>query len=199
MNRFKNLRSFLLNWDAPVADMVIPAEVKVSSLGNINIEGSVANGSPSHTLTRNDPRFYEFIEAGVRELVKALITKFNCITYSSCEGHPSVPGISAFEPRHVGIIPRDYDEYLVLHKSLIYLTARVNEYMCAPGSEYGVHIVTRIEPIESDDGGPVYGLDIYFYKLEDDEGKYFSEVNIATRMLTKLIEAYEISLYTAVG
>ena len=192
MNKFKNLRSFLRNWDASITESVVDAEVKVSLLGNINIAGTAANGSPSHTLTRNDPRFYSFIEPGIRGLVQALIEKFDCITYSSCEGHPSIPGKTVFEPRHVGMIPRDYEEYLVLHKSLIYLTACVNERMCAPGSDHGVYIVTRIEPVESDDGDPLYGLDLYFYKLEDDEGKYFSEVNTATSMLTELVQAYQL-------
>lgn len=192
MNKFNNLRHFLRNWDAPVTEPVVDTEVKTSLFGNINIAGDAANGSASYTLTRNDPRFYSFIEPGIRSLVEALIQTFDCITYSSCEGHPSIPGQSIFEPRHVGIIPRDYDEYLVLHRSLIYLTACVNKEMCAPESTLGVYIVTRIEPIESDDGDPLYGLDLYFYKLDDDEDRYFSEVNIATEMLTELVQAYEV-------
>jgi hypothetical protein len=193
MNRLNNLRAFLRHWDMPLMQSLVEEDVTFSASGNINMAGSSLNGAPSHTLTAKDPRFYEFIEGGVRALVKALIEKFDCITYSSCEGHPGVPGQSVFEPRHVGIIPRDYDEYMVLHKALIYLTARVNAYLCWPTSHHDVYIVTRIEPIESDDGPALYGLDLYFYMLGDDEQKYFAEVDAATALLTQYVEEHELA------
>ncbi|HKS27637.1 MAG TPA: hypothetical protein VJS44_07450 [Pyrinomonadaceae bacterium] len=47
----------------------------------------------------------------MRRLVLTLVEKFDCITYSSCEGHPQMQAGGVPSLRHVGIIPRDAGEY----------------------------------------------------------------------------------------
>ncbi|MET7424295.1 hypothetical protein [Dactylosporangium sp. NPDC005555] len=55
------------------------------------------------------PGFAACLEPGVRDLVLAVLDAWDCLTYSSCEGHPGGGGRSP-APCEIGILPRDDEE-----------------------------------------------------------------------------------------
>ena len=105
MTYLSRIEEFIANWDDRFVE-VNPDEVfKQSPQGNINTDGTSAC-CDSPALSKYHRYFKKSIELGVRDLTVALILKFNCITYSSCQGHFSTPD-AAMRPRYVAILPRD--------------------------------------------------------------------------------------------
>jgi hypothetical protein len=109
VNEIARLPGFLAAWDssppvraAPMADSDVAGR---SPHGNINLTGA-ARADVSLLLPRGYPRFYEYIEPGVRELVAIFVSELGLTTYTSCEGHRYEGGREDPDERHVGILLR---------------------------------------------------------------------------------------------
>lgn len=144
---------------------------RVCESGHINIAGTSACAL-AKAYTRWDAEFAEVIEPGVRQLVFRLIHTYDCITYSSCEGHNSAP--RACEPlsiRHVGIVPRDEAERRSLTKALEKAANAANR---AAGSE-SVSIEVIQETLDSE-GTAWPCIEIQFKLLAGGCQEYFLEL-----------------------
>jgi hypothetical protein len=88
----------------------------VGKLGHINTAGMPK--APAHSFSRYNPLFIESLETGVRPLVVALINRFDCATFSSCEGHFSEDGTSITSLRTVGFLHGNEGECAYLQDEL---------------------------------------------------------------------------------
>ena len=84
VNRLHNASSLIEKWN--VESTTFPRVPEVST-------GFATSGVVDSVIyARSDPRFLTAIESGIRPLVLAVIEQFDCITYSSCEGHRTADG-----------------------------------------------------------------------------------------------------------
>jgi len=101
VNRLHHLASLIENWDSPAGWVpVAPAD---------SLRPQAMNAQPSAIYGKSDPQFLHSIEPGIRPLVLALIQTLGCITYSSCEGHPTAEQ-TVQVGQHVDILARDLNE-----------------------------------------------------------------------------------------
>ncbi|MBX3190380.1 MAG: hypothetical protein KF819_25495 [Labilithrix sp.] len=107
INRVAGLEEFRAAWDvAKARPRHDPQDNQESADGHINIEGN-ARCMSAAIYTPADAEFARALEPGVRPLVEHLVDALDCITYSSCEGHPPTADGYTMRVRHVGILPRD--------------------------------------------------------------------------------------------
>ena len=173
------------SWDGEVtAAEARPARAnRVSGSGRVNLEG--ADDCPAaRTYTRRDPEFRAALEPGVRRLVLTLVEAFDCITYSSCEGHPA-PGASAEpSPRHAGVLPRDAAEYERLVGAFGRAARRCNLRV---GD--GAVRVTVVERTLTSEGMAAPCLEIVFACERGEWPAYFSRLEeVYEAFLTRLAE-----------
>lgn len=185
MNYLEGLEDLVKGWDA-ILDENVPEFTQPHAVENRC--GLEANHFPSITpvqiATRRHPQFDEFIESGVRSLVRSLIDRLNCITYSSCEGH-CVQGVldSKFSFRHVGILPRSRDEWARFQLVLTTVASAVN----AASSNGVVRVV--IERREITTNGPSRQcIDLIFAAETGSSQEYFGTVDSITRMFIEVLE-----------
>jgi hypothetical protein len=178
-NYVTDLGVFITRWNTheeqqyPALDRVV-----VGVAGNINYTGEPACSS-SLMLTRWHPNFSDVVEPGVRDLVAVLIERLDCITYSSCEGHPATE-TSEMRCRHVGIVARSRHE-LERFKGVLVRAAEI-------GEERSVEVVAEVVQIESD-GDDGIGIDVVFRPSSIDDFGYFDELGAVTRdFATRLCE-----------
>jgi hypothetical protein len=139
-----------------------------SEQGHINVEGS-ARCLSSVIFTPAAPQFWSALEPGVRPLVILLIDSLDCITYSSCEGHPPTDDGYPMRGRHVGILPRDAAD----HERLLELLRRAAAVTEAvPGV---VHVEVR-EDVLASDGVDLPCIDILFVAASYDWPAYAANV-----------------------
>lgn len=157
LNDVRGLLGFLRRWDDRTeAGQQLPQQLKRSGVGNINLRGS-ADCYHSYLLTRWHPSFELVIEPGVRDLVIALVRHWDCVTYTSCEGHPA-QGSVPMRPRHVGLVARSSSEYARLDRLLRTLVDLTNG-----GSDRGsvrLRLLHRVIIADEDLRAP--GLDLLF-------------------------------------
>ena len=181
-NHFTSLLQFMRRWDSVAAPLTCsePGN-RISRGGRINLEGS-ETCSAARTYTRWDTEFVEVIEPGVRRLVLTLVEKFDCITYSSCEGHPEPPNGGTVTVRHVGILPRDSGEYEDLIQTVRGVAAECNRQI--PGRGARVSVVERTLSSE-DIEAPCFeilferegsGWPAYFNHLEEVYGLFLDQL-----------------------
>lgn len=116
VNDMASIPDFLKVWDFPSSTIHYEVHLVSGPEGNISEGGDLEN--PSATiLSSGHPQFNEAVEIGVRDLVSTLVERFNCITYSSCQGH-RLPGVHCLRPRNVGILCRDQFEQQLIHNFL---------------------------------------------------------------------------------
>lgn len=139
-NQMTNLDAFRQTWDASGTSSP-EATILRSRFGNINLQGSPVSQA-SWNIVRSDPRFAEFIEAGVRELVLVLTDDFRWITYSSCEGHFYLDLEITPRRRSVSIAPRSLQEAAYIAGVLQFVKDTVH-------SEY-VELLVRALPLIDD-------------------------------------------------
>jgi uncharacterized protein len=176
-NQITALRQFIASWDSPpVSDGAARIPLKRGKLGNINLKGTVEGPAP--IFTRSHPQFVESLEEGIKDLVLCLITKFDCITYSSCAGHASEDGRRLLCGRSVSILPRDEAEY----ESLRDVIGRAVGEVGAPSG----HVVLQLEEslLESDELD-MPGLDINFRPTTERAAPYFEELEPLYRHLVE--------------
>jgi uncharacterized protein len=140
-----------------------------SEQGHINVEGS-ARCLSSVIYTPAAPQFLASIEAGVRPLVLALIQDLNCITYSSCEGHPPSDDGYPMRGRHVGILPRDAAEHAMFLERL-----RAAATLTPPVP--GVVTVEVREDIVASDGVDLPCIDLLFVAGSYDWAAYAEKID----------------------
>ncbi|MGL5866565.1 MAG: radical SAM protein [Dermatophilaceae bacterium] len=117
-NSMRDVTAFVARWDDPTSPR-LPARIRLSPTGNINVDG-VPGGVEADDLDPHHPDWQRGIEPGVWPLIDAFTTRWQSITYDSCEGHPnegSPPG-----PMRVGLLPRTPDDAAQLAGRLCRLT-----------------------------------------------------------------------------
>ncbi len=110
VNKMGDISRFLEEWDRATETRFNGCyEFAESPFGNIN-SGGVPAGMSAPDVPYWHQDFNAAIEAGVRELVWALIQDGVWVSYSSCAGHLYPRGTFQNVERHVGLLPRDADE-----------------------------------------------------------------------------------------
>jgi uncharacterized protein len=154
--------------------------VIASDGGNLNIHGS-ASDTAAYIFAPHEPEFLGSLEPRIRPLVVALIGAMDCVTYSSCQGHPATPH-SPSRPASVGLLARRPEEGAHLHAALSRLAERA--MACVVSQEVAVHVAAGT--LDSDDG-PHPCVDLEFLSATGDEAAYFAVIDDAVAMLTRLI------------
>jgi hypothetical protein len=168
-NNFRGLKDFIRRWDQADTSASSP-ELKNRNgpEGQINLEG-LAICSKARIYTPHENNFFGAIEPGVRQLLLEFIRIFNCITYSSCEGH--LLSDTSFTIRHLGILPRSPQEYTHFVKQFRLLTSKLSHEVNTPNVELKVEELI----LESDDCSKPC-LEIVFANLANDPKLYFPEL-----------------------
>lgn len=174
VNHLASITDFVLAWDGGT-ERIRPAAILVTKgdSGEINNEGR-RGCSTSQIVTASHPRFYEFIEPGVRPLVRMLVEKAGWITYSSCEGHESAGDI-LFRPRTVGLFPRATRERLKQARAMLSAAAGSNLESSAP-----ISVVFREENLVLNENSMVKCADLVFESTDGNEASYFSKIDSVT-------------------
>jgi hypothetical protein len=174
-NFLSELDKFLEAWDG---DGELDCRNDVGDRGNVNI-GGAPDGYEASILAKSDPRFFEYIEPGVRGLVRHLVEALNCITYSSCEGHRST-SLSAFRRRHVGIVPRHDAEAEGLRRVL----TDAARSSARPTVEAAI-----VDDMLESESRSMLCIDVVFVDKDDDEECYFRELDgVCDDFLAHLIQ-----------
>ncbi len=179
VNYLDGVRGLLERWDSGGG---VPDEKPViaSAGGNLNIHGS-ASDTAAYIFAPHEPQFLGSLEPRIRPLVVALIDAMDCVTYSSCQGHPATPH-SPSRPACVGLLARDPEEGAHQHAVLSRLADRA--MACYVSREVGVRVTA--ETLDSDDG-PHPCVDLQFLSTTGDEAAYFAAIDDAVAILTRLI------------
>jgi hypothetical protein len=171
VNRVDGLVDFLRRWDHKGELKCKELRFAVADGGNINLQGT-AECNESLLLTRWHPSFTASIEAGVRELVIRLVNEWDCVTYSSCEGHRSTAQVPA-RVRHVRMVSRSKAEHFRLGAMLDQLVGVTNADVGDPG----VPLAWKHSVILADDGLEAPGLDLIFEPQSGNESLYWSSLD----------------------
>lgn len=153
INIIYNLRFFIRLWDSKKQSSSQPIKIGISDDGNYNFTGA-EDSFTAPALTRWHPSFALCIEPGVRELVICLIEKFNCITFSSCEGHNS-SATGVFSARHVSIVPRNNAEFTRYTQIFSEIAAQINK-------DLPCSVIIESRKIMTNDGPTRNSVDIIF-------------------------------------
>lgn len=140
--------------------------------GNINFTGR-DDCSSSHMLTRWHPSFLASIEPGVRDLVQRLVERWDCVTYSSCEGHHSTSA-EPMRPRNVRLGSRSALEHTTLIMRFDALCRGVSP---TPGNG-AVALQCRESSLHLGDGLEAPSLDLVFARASGDEAAYWLEIDV---------------------
>lgn len=167
VNRVDGLINFLHRWNHKGELGCRELQFTVTGGGNINLQGT-SECNESFLLTRWHPSFADSLEAGVRELVMRLVTKWDCVTYSSCEGHRSIAPVPA-RVRHVRMVSRSRVEHLRLGSLLSQLVDATNADLWDPA----VRLACKPSVILAEEGLEAPGLDLIFEPQSDDESLYW--------------------------
>lgn len=185
-NRCFDIENFIKEWDDPrTCQNRGDISINTSEVGNINIAGSAAD-TVSYMLTIHDERFYHFIEPGIRPLVRSLILRFNCITYSSCEGHISAGNIP-HTYRHVGILPRDDNELILFESALQKMVSSANDITAFADPLNNVFIILNKNRIDYEGNRKRDCLDLNFIPIIPDEVLYFKGLTTSTEKMLECI------------
>jgi uncharacterized protein len=159
------LNLFRKKWDEGRQLQGVSCKNALSDQGHINLNGS-ATCFRSAIFTPADPEFLDSIEVGVRDLVLFLVEKLNCITYSSCEGHPPTEH-APMRQRHVGILPRDEEEYA----RLLHQLRRAAEAAHTTWDREAIRIDIK-EDVITTEGPNVPCIDVVFTAVASDWSAY---------------------------
>lgn len=172
-NHVAGLVDFLIRWEKQEDESRCrPVELAVSDNGNINLRGA-ADCYNSLLLTRWHPSFESSIEPGVRDLVMSLIRTWDCVTYSSCEGHPPQGSVPR-RPRHIGLIARSASEHARLECLLKRLVALTNS-SCVDGG-FRLRLIQKI--VTSDENIEALALDLLFESAASDDAVHDTQIEL---------------------
>jgi len=183
MTYLSGIQEFIQSWNDCFVEVTESDVFATSAQGNINSDGtSACYNSP--VFPKYHRYFKKSLELGIRELAIALILKFNCITYSSCQGHHSTPD-AVMRPRYVAILPRNPEEYQRFFNLFHHLANLTNQQI--PGNS--VRVAIGDDTLESEDGA-MPGITIFFVSDISDEEVYFQDVEIAYQKLLQVVHNY---------
>ncbi len=176
------VKDFIKSWDDPFVEETGADVIRESSQGHINTDGtSACYNSPA--FTKYHRKFKKSLELGVRDLTVALILKFNCITYSSCQGHRSTDD-AVMRQRYVGILPRNKAEYEYLYGLFQSLAALANSL----SGDSPVQVYIQEDTLESENCVmPCFNL--FFVGVRGDEETYFQEIEAVYQKLIGIVNA----------
>ncbi|WP_131770258.1 radical SAM/SPASM domain-containing protein [Candidatus Protofrankia californiensis] len=126
-NEMHDADAFLARWDDPAAPRG-PARLHTSDHGNINSIG-LPDIHPADDLDPLHPRWRESIEPGVWPLVDTLTTRWQAVTYDSCQGHHYAGTDIDPAAYRVGLLPRNRAEYAALAARLCRTIANAEGYL----------------------------------------------------------------------
>ena len=183
MTYLSGIKEFIQSWDDCFVEVTDTDIFATSPQGNINSDGtSACYNSP--VFTKYHRYFKKSLELGVRELAIALILKFNCITYSSCQGHAATND-AAMRPRYVAILPRNPQEYERFFNLFHHLAKLTNQEI--PNNS--VKVAIGEDPLESEDC-VMPGITLFFLYDQSDEALYFQDVEITYQTLLEILNNY---------
>ena len=180
MTYLSGIQEFIASWDDRFVEASDRDIVRESPQGNINTEGTSAC-CDSPTFTKYHRKFKKSLEPGVRDLAIALILKFDCITYSSCQGHPSTVDAD-FRQRYVAILPRNETEYRRLYSIFDSMAKLTNSLL----PDNPVRVVLGEDRLESEVLA-MPGLTLFFVAATADEELYFREIEVVYNKVLELI------------
>lgn len=190
MNQLNNVKLFIEAWDSgKTQDPSIKKFVNKSILGNINIRGDYYSDK-SILFTKNDNAFYDSIEEHIKKLVYTIVKKFNWITYSSCQGHPSYNGI-AYKKRIIQLLPRNNKEKNVILDSLE-IVKKKSKQLISENNPNNINVLILQEYLESIQEARNYeSIKIQFDNNGMQEDQYFNLINHATEIFIICLEKYQ--------
>jgi hypothetical protein len=177
VNHLGGMEEFLKQWDGEQsARPGALAPLCTSIWGHINLEGT-PSCIEAAIFVKSHPQFDSALEPGVKQLVHELISLFDCVTYTSCQGHisavdHSVTEADSVKPRHVGILPRNEAEHQQLFHLLSTAATHVNERM----SVRSVWVAVRDQILTSEESD-VSCIDVVFADASRDAEDYFVHVD----------------------
>jgi uncharacterized protein len=181
VNYLGGIRGLLERWDGGDRGLEEKARpVIASSGGNLNIHGS-ASDTAAYIFAPHEPQFLGSLEPRIRPLVVALTDAMDCITYSSCQGHPATPH-SPSRPASVGLLARHPEEGVKRYAVL----SRLADRAMAGAVNREVCVRVTAGTLDSDDG-PYPCVDLEFLSTTGDEAAYFAAIDDAVAILTRLI------------
>lgn len=192
MNRSSRVELFIKLWDTPLSPEAqtklreqAPVTQKASTFGNLNNDGTPFP-SESCLLGRFHPDFESVIEPGVKEFLFAIAIEHDMVTYTSCQGHFYEGDERPHDERHVGVIPRDDDEYRRTLDVFERVARDVNRQIADRAIEVAImdHTVA--------DGETIYkAVDLYLSRREDHTWPdYFAEVDDVCAVLVDSLLAH---------
>lgn len=180
-NHALDVRGTIAAWDSKGVSFpgdTLVARLARSPINNLNIDGSVEIlRAPS--IPHWHPAFHDSIEEGIRPVCLHIAADRGWITYTSCEGHYStIAGVSSSE-RHVGILPRDGNEFDEIHAFLRAAIVRYQQF--AIGETIPVALMLSLL---FDNSGAWPAIDVVFVcKRGLDWPTYFEKLDASTRSL----------------
>lgn len=180
VNFVPQLWTFLRRWDDRTDQHSKRIQVGATLPGRIvTPDGRAGLG---YLLTYWHPNFMDVVEPGVRRLTELLITRLDCVTYSSCEGHASEQ-IETTYLRYVSVVCRNDSER---RRFLDVLEAVATD--CAGMSDSSVRVVIETGFIDTDDGNRADTVDVVFSTDPSALGTYFDEVDDAYGRFCRRLE-----------
>jgi hypothetical protein len=187
LNHLYGLKEFIRQWEEEPHDAAgAEPPLTASAEGHINLDGA-PGCIEAYIFPRWHPQFESALEEGVKELVQELIARLDCITYTSCQGHPAAmsgDGARTLTPRHVGILPRNRTEHLYLSGVLTRAAGLANE-RAAQGH---VKAVVRSETLTSEESDRDC-LNITFADCGESAEDYFERVEGVYREFINALRA----------
>jgi hypothetical protein len=180
MTFVSGVKEFIQSWDDCFVEVTETDVFATSPQGNINSEGTSACYN-SAIFPKYHRYFKKSLEAGIRELAIALIRKYNCITYSSCQGHAATND-AVMRPRYAAILPRTPQEYERFF-NLFHHLARLTNQQIADNS---VKVAIGNDPVESEEV-VMPGITLFFVADHTDEALYFHDVEIAYQKVLEIL------------
>jgi len=184
VNEVTGLVHFLRRWQSREEKVYGAVPLRRSEYGNINYEGT-PESFDSAIFTRWHASFAESLEPGIRKLVLALVQAWDCLTYSSCEGHRGVGG-TAWRPRHVRMASRSSTEDQRIGAELDRLVAATNAQDLGPP---GPIVVKRRGTVVGDEGLEMPGWDLIFESGSGDESNYWAGLDLRYRACLRAVDA----------
>ena len=179
-----NIADIIAKWSRPnssFASQHMVAETGLASNGAISWHAS-ANDLTAPTLPQWYDGFERYLELGIRDLCMFFIHQCWWITYTSCDGHEGI-GIP-FSLRHVGILPRDGQEYgEVVEFMDKAIDSFRNSFPGANDISLGIVRIQLSDPVRS-----CSVLDIEFAPLTGQE-KYFAGINAAMSWFMTILKS----------